>query len=460
MTRRFHQALKNRTHWLRPLILMLVVGLILLQTGPFRSLWQPVFAAATPVNRTGQISGASVNIRSAPVVSNTDPDNRVDVLNQGYPVTALTVETGGSTSYGSEWYYISYVNSAGTTKNGYVTTGLVTLDPEVAPDPDFEAALTSQNFPDSYKPALRQLHASYPDWTFQAFHTNLQWQTVLDNENKAGRSLIPNSYNDALKSLAAEAYTWETNAWKAYDGSSWVMASAATLAYYMDPRNMLDEKHIFMFEALDYHPDLHTESGVNAILGTTFMGNSATFDYYDATTGAGQSMTYAHAFIRAAEYADVSPYHLASRSRQEVGGKSLSVTGDFPDPAYAGLYNFYNIGATASTEPNGSVRNGLEWAKYGPDRAAAQTAKDDEYRIPWTDPDRSISGGARYIGTSYIRAGQNTLYLQKFDVDNTSNGMYWHQYMTFIGAPYSESTSIAGAYKNMSILDSNFTFIL
>lgn len=460
MGRLLHLNKQNSWRRFRWLTLVLVLVLVLVQVGPFRSIWQPVFDAATAVDRTGQINGSSVNVRSAPLVSNSNPDNRIDILNSGHPVNVLTIETGGETSYGTDWYKISYTNTAGSAKSGYVAAALVTLDPETPEDAAFEDSLTSQNFPDSYKPALRQLHASYPTWTFQAFHTNLKWQTVLDNENTAGRSLIPNSYNDAFKSLDEDAYDWYTNTWKAYDGSSWVMASKATLAYYLDPRNMLDARHVFMFEALDYQPANQTAAGVTAILGSTFMGQDAIFDYYDEASATTLTMTYAQAFMLAADYSEVSPYHLASRSRQEVGGQSLSVTGKFPEEAYAGLYNFYNIGASASTETNGAVRNGLEWAKYGPDRKAEQTAKDDEYLIPWTDPDRSISGGARYIGNSYIRVGQNTLYLQKFDVDNTNNGLYWHQYMTFIGAPYSESSSIAAAYEDMNVLANNFTFTI
>ena len=98
--------------------------------------------------------------------------------------------------------------------------------------------------------------------------------------------------------------------------------------------------------------------------------------------------------------------------------------------SYPGIYNFYNIGATSSSNP---AVNGLKWASKG-----------DTYLRPWTDPYRSIVGGAQYIGTSYISKGQNTGYLQKFNV--TSYQRYEHQYMTNVEAAYSEAIKTRQAY--------------
>ena len=138
------------------------------------------------------------------------------------------------------------------------------------------------------------------------------------------------------------------------------------------------------------------------------MGN-ASFTYVDRETQAQQTILYSAAFIRAAEYTDVSPYHLAARSRIEVGGESASVRGTFSADLKAaydqlgipyttittefdGLYNFYNIGASNSTEILGAVRNGLEYAKYGYDRTPTQTESDNQQLIPWDDRYRSIVG--------------------------------------------------------------------
>lgn len=110
---------------------------------------------------------------------------------------------------------------------------------------------------------------------------------------------------------------------------------------------------------------------------------------------------------------------------------------------YEGIYNFYNIGAYSSTEAGGAIANGLKWASTG-----------DTYNRPWNDRYKSITGGAEYIGKNYINVGQNTLYLEKFNV--TSTNRYDHQYMTNIEAPNSEATKTVSAYgvidKDMSII--------
>ena len=95
---------------------------------------------------------------------------------------------------------------------------------------------------------------------------------------------------------------------------------------------------------------------------------------------------------------------------------------------FEGLYNFYNIGATSSSEPMGAIKNGLQYAKDG---KGASTATKNKYLIPWNTKEREITGAAIFIGSSYINLGQNTIYLQKFHVSDINGGeLFWHQYMT------------------------------
>ena len=66
-----------------------------------------------------------------------------------------------------------------------------------------------------------------------------------------------------------------------------------------------------------------------------------------------------------------------------------------------------------------------------------------------------------FIGSSYINIGQNTIYLQKFHVHDTNNGeLFWHQYMTNVLAPNSESNIIYKGYANSNLLDLNINFII
>ena len=129
--------------------------------------------------------------------------------------------------------------------------------------------------------------------------------------------------------------------------------------------------------------------------------------------------------MNAAELYDVSPYHLVSRVIQEVGSNgSRSVSGT--EPGYEGIYNYYNIGAYQSSDP---VINALKWA--------STPSSNEKYLRPWNSRYKAILGGAKYIATGYISVGQNTLYLQKFDVV-ANGGLYSHQYMSNIMAASSE----------------------
>lgn len=306
---------------------------------------------------------------------------------------------------------------------------------------DFEMNLLLQGFPDSYKPYLRELHIKYPNWVFKAFHTNLDWNTAIKEENIPGKNLIPNSSGIAWKSLEEGAYNWKTDSFIVYDGSTWVTASKAALEYYMDPRNFLDEKAVFQFEVLAYEPSYQDLAGVENILKYTPLYQSS-YVYKDQN-GQLQSMTYGETFIRAAQYSGVSPYHLATRVKQEVvtgtSTVSNSVTGTVK--GYEGLYNFYNIGAYHSTQAGGAIANGLKYAKYG---SSTNDELNEASLIPWNNRYNAIVGGAYIIGSSYINRGQNTIYLQKFNMTPTYT--YSHQYMANVVAPSSEGKKTAQAY--------------
>ena len=149
---------------------------------------------------------------------------------------------------------------------------------------------------------------------------------------------------------------------------------------------------------------------------------------------------------------------MASRIKQEVGPflSHSSISGTVS--GYEGLYNFYNIGATSSSEPMGAIINGLKYAKDG--KGASSSTK-TKYLIPWNTKERAITGGAKFIGSSYINLGQNTIYLQKFHVyDTTDDELFWHQYMTNVLAPYSESKLIYTGYANSNLLNSSMSFVI
>lgn len=308
-----------------------------------------------------------------------------------------------------------------------------------------------ENFPDSYKPYLLELKKKYPNWHFVALYTNLDWKYVIDNENIFGKNLVPKSYSDRWKNTKPGQHNVEVD-------SGWVDSSRRAVEYAMDPRNFLNNVRIFQFEGLSYDEKTNNKEGIEKILyGTEFYDKIVQY-----VTSSGNTVTmnskYSDLILKAGKTSAVSSYHLASRIKQEVGPflSHASISGTVS--GYKGLYNFYNIGATSSSEPMGAIKNGLQYAKDG--KVASEQTK-TKYLIPWNNKEKAITGGGIFIGSSYINIGQDTIYLQKFHVTSNNGGeLFWHQYMTNVLAPYSESKLIYNGYANMNMLNNSMTFII
>ena len=325
------------------------------------------------------------------------------------------------------WFQVS-LSWKDTSYTGYIQTGYLAYSNEKLMEWEnmyFPQVmlLSAGNYPDveqfpaSYQNKLTQLKKAHPNWVFVKQNTGLDWQTVIKNENTGERSLIQTKMGSAY-----------TNGVHGQPG--WSYASEAAIKYYMDPRNFLDETRVFMFEQLTYNPSYHTQSAVQNILNSTFMKGSIP----------GDSKTYAAAFFDIGSTLKVSPFHLACRVYQEQGkGESALISGTYS--GYEGYYNYYNIKASGSTN-KAIIENGLTYAK----------------QQGWNSRYKSLQGGAKILSQNYILKGQDTLYLQKYDVDNSYNGLYAHQYMQNIMAPYTESSMVKSAYQSTGAINNSFVF--
>lgn len=298
----------------------------------------------------------------------------------------------------------------------------------------------NSNLYSGYTTLIEGLKKAHPNWTFTILYTGLDWNQVIKNETTAvhGRNLITGT---------------KTGEWicpkcadDKYDNGSWKCASEATVSYYMDPRNSLFEDYIFQFENLKWIDGVYTIEGINRILSDCkyLQGENITYTKTDGTTGT-IDKTYAQVILDAAKENKISAYHLAARIRQEQGpGKSASSTATGKYTGYNGYYNYFNINAYGSGSST-IIKNALEYAK----------------EKEWTDPERSIKGGAKFVADEYINDGQSTLYLQKFDVDNSDGSLYWHQYMQNVSASKTEGSEILKTYKTIdSDLKQSFNFII
>ncbi len=276
-----------------------------------------------------------------------------------------------------------------------------------------------EQFPASYQDKLIRLKQTHPDWIFVRQNTKLDWSGVVKEECYKDRSLVHSS--------KGEAYRREQHS------PGWYYASEQAVKYYLDPRNFLDEARIFQFEQLTYNPSYHSKSAVQNILKSTFMKGEV--------PGAG--MSYADAFFQIGVSLKVSPFHLACRVYQEQGaGKSPLISGNYTEvPAYKGYYNYYNIGASGTTTKQ-VIESGL-----------ARAVKEG-----WNSHYASLKGGAGIIAKNYILRGQDTLYLQKFDVDGSDGTLFTHQYMQNISAPETESSMVRKAYVETGSLNNSFVF--
>lgn len=302
-----------------------------------------------------------------------------------------------------------------------------------------QASSDFKEFPQSYRASLKKLQAEHPTWVFVPLQTGLDWNTAVKNEtytngNPANgtnrKSAIWRSANDSFK------YRDSNGNYVLLDNTgNWYIASEEGVAYYMNPVNYLDEQHVFAFEQLSYNRDVHNLTGVEGIVGGTWMDKKSLED------GSSSSYTYAQVILQAGIESKVSPYHLASRIYQEQGimGTSPLISGSYE--GYEGLYNYYNIGAYGSTNTQ-VIRSGLTYAR----------------NKGWTTRYKAIVEGAYFIGQNYIFRGQDSIYLQKFDVDNSDNSLYSHQYMQNISAPYTEAVSTYRAYVSSGAIYQGFVF--
>lgn len=300
---------------------------------------------------------------------------------------------------------------------------------------EFEQYLTTQGFPEDYKVKLRALHAKHPTWIFKAVKSKYTWTNALNEQDKSGTSLLnvnptyaQNGYEGYL-SVAEADYDHDNDKFLKHDGTYWFQANRQTIAYYMDPRNFLDEKKVFMFEELFYYPSYQKIDVVKYTLSSDFLKQFAQY------------------FMEGAQVSKVSPIYLAALSKQEVGTSNTNIctngkAGVLSDGVnYSGYYNFFNIGASSSLDPK---------------LKSLQHAKGKE----WNSQQKSIVEGSKVISNNYVNCGQYTSYFQKFNTAITATKGIWHQYTTNISALVSPANSTYNAYNNFNLIEKDFVFAI
>ena len=293
------------------------------------------------------------------------------------------------------------------------------------------------NFPKEYQTVLEQIKKLHPNWNFEAYYTGIPWNTVVSNESTThGRNRVINSSDLSWKCSCGNV------------ASGYACASEGIVKYYLDPRNFLNEVNIFQFLEISYNSKIHNLNGIKSAVKNTFLDSEITYTLDEKE----YTKHYADIILEAAKESNMSPYSIVTKIIQEVGTKgSSSVSGDYT--GYKGYYNFYNLGAY---DTGNAIVNGL---KYARDKG-------------WNNQYTAIIEGAEEIANSYTNAGQNTAYFYKWDVVGTKilqsgktqtvsgSSMFWHQYMTNVQDPTSQSKSLYNTYAKNNILDESLNFVI
>lgn len=380
------------------------------------------------VNAENMKIGTVINIDSGSTLNfRNGPGTGYDIIGTLKNGQSGEILDEANASNGKLWYKMEVLGITGWASSDYIKVTEYAIEEDVK----FKEYLTAQGFPESYHSQLLALHNKYPNWIFEAQHTGLGWDEVIEGESALGSNLVHEDSIASWKSVQNGAYDWENGTWKYFDSGGWVQASEGIIKYCMDPRNFLDSINIFQFIKQSYNAESLSEEQLaqkkadltNMVADTYLAGNC-------------EGSTYVDVIMDVAAETGVDPFALASMMIQEQGsdGSGNSISGTVS--GYEGYYNYFNIGAYKSGSMS-AVQRGLWYAKGAGTGATT-------YNRPWNTRTRSIMGGAQYYGEQFVAVGQDTLYLKKFNVQGSD--LYSHQYMTNVQGAISEGQHVSDAY--------------
>ena len=263
--------------------------------------------------------------------------------------------------------------------------------------------------------AIDKLVAKYPNWQFEILYTKLDFNTAVKGEYEYA--------NKQANLVYLPTYNGEWVAPKPYVSGVWASASYNGIAYFMDPRNFLNDVDVFQFLDLgNYASSGATLSSIQYQVNNTFLHN------------------YASDIMTACKNRNINPYYTIARLFQEQG-KNGSGTINMDGGDGKCYFNPFNIGAQVGQD----IPTALAYAK----------------NAGWDTMQKGLEGGITILKKNYIDIKQHTLYLNKFDVNPASGGgFYSHQYMQNLSAAYSEARTLRSAYANTGTLSNKLKFVI
>ena len=191
----------------------------------------------------------------------------------------------------------------------------------------------------------------------------------------------------------------------------------------MDTRNFLNDVDRFQFVDLgSYSSSGATLSSIQYQVNGTFLEKNA------------------GDIKNACQNKNINPYYVIARLFQEQG-RNGSATINMDGGDGKKYQNPFNIGAVVGND----VATALAYAK----------------KEGWDTMQKGLEGGIKILKSNYIDKKQNTLYLNKFNVNPvSSSALYGHQYMQNLSAAYSEARTFRSAYVSTGTLNNKIKFVI
>ena len=299
--------------------------------------------------------------------------------------------------------------------------------------------ITKKGFPKSYRTRIKKLHKLHPTWKFTPVITGLTWDDAVEKMTANPRvNTIWYSYTPAYKSTEKDYYDYLKDT---YSGGKFPAASETAVKYFMDPRNFITERNIFLFEDKKYHDYQKLSIVKKALKRNSVLKANA------------------KAFVKAGKKYDISPLYLAAKSFSELGTSTFMMDGhefEYDGVKYKACYNAYNIGASDTMVAVG----GLIYANGGKASEDYAAGEGKSYGRKWSTPSKAIRGGARFLASSFIKNDQATCYTEHFNVMNGLSKVGTHVYMTALNGGISMAGQISEKYSDYGIYDKELEFYI
>ena len=262
---------------------------------------------------------------------------------------------------------------------------------------------------------IDNLMCEHPNWEFEILYTGVDFNEAVKAEYEGS--------NKQKSLIDTNTYKCDWISEDPYVSGRWASASYNAVQYFMDARNFLNDSNVLQFQDL-----------------ANYWESGATFDSIQYQVNKTFLQNYTNDVIEACKRTNINPYYILARLFQEQGS-SGSGTIDMDGGDGKRYFNPFNIGARVGND----VQTALERAK----------------REGWDSMEKGLEGGINIIKERYINKQQNTLYLNKFDVNPVSGGaLYENQYMQNISAAYSEANTMKKPYEQTGTFNNKKKFII